>query len=98
MKGVYLLTDTSTGYHYVGSAYGDAGIWSRWANYLGTGHGGNTEIDALINEKGYNYALSNFKLALLEPMVSSAEIDLVRERESYWKRVLLSRSFGLNGN
>lgn len=100
MKGVYVLTDTSTGNHYVGSASGDAGIWSRWSNYLGTGHGGNKEIDALLKQKGEDkdYALNNFKLALLEPMISSTETNMILERESYWKKVLLSRSFGLNGN
>jgi hypothetical protein len=28
-KGVYLITDSKTGKLYVGSAYGDAGIWGR---------------------------------------------------------------------
>jgi hypothetical protein len=31
-KGVYLITDTSNGKRYVGSAYGVTGIWSRWAS------------------------------------------------------------------
>ncbi len=29
-QGVYLITDTKTGLRYVGSAYGENGIWSRW--------------------------------------------------------------------
>ena len=101
-KGIYLLTNTSTGRHYVGAAYGDAGIWSRWSAYLQSGHGGNKELKELLGDDAgiYNldYALAHFKLALLEPMTAAAEIDTVRERESHWKRVLLSRNFGLNAN
>ena len=33
IKGIYLVTDTHTGRRYVGSAYGDMGIWSRWRQY-----------------------------------------------------------------
>jgi hypothetical protein len=40
VKGVYLITDTKTGKRYVGSAYGESGIWSRWCAYAATGHGG----------------------------------------------------------
>ena len=40
IKGVYLITDTNTEKRYVGSAYGGAGIWSRWSDYAWTGHGG----------------------------------------------------------
>ena len=38
VKGVYLIVDRGTGKMYVGSAYGDSGIWSRWACYIGSGH------------------------------------------------------------
>ncbi len=39
IKGVYVITDKKTGKKYIGSAYGDTGIWSRWASYMKTGHG-----------------------------------------------------------
>lgn len=32
VKGVYLITDLKTEKRYVGSAYSDQGIWSRWCN------------------------------------------------------------------
>lgn len=39
-KGIYLISDTETGKLYVGSAYGEEGIWGRWSNYVATnGHG-----------------------------------------------------------
>jgi hypothetical protein len=31
MKGVYVIHDQVTGEPYVGSAYGDTGIWARWS-------------------------------------------------------------------
>jgi hypothetical protein len=39
VKGVYLIVDRGNGKMYVGSEYGDSGIWSRWACYIGTVHG-----------------------------------------------------------
>ncbi len=33
VKGVYVIYDKSSGKKYVGSAYGDTGIWSRWSSY-----------------------------------------------------------------
>ncbi len=39
VKGIYLITDRSTGRRYVGSAYGEGGVWSRWLSYVETGHG-----------------------------------------------------------
>ncbi|MFA5689708.1 MAG: hypothetical protein WC959_11275 [Kiritimatiellales bacterium] len=39
IKGVYLISDTTNGKVYVGSAYGDSGVWSRLQCYVGTGHG-----------------------------------------------------------
>ena len=65
IKGVYLITDKSNGKKYVGSAYGDSGIWSRWECYIGTGHGWNDEFTKLIAEKGIEYARDNFKFTLI---------------------------------
>jgi hypothetical protein len=98
IKGVYLICDKSNGKKYVGSAYGGDGIWSRWSCYIGTGHGWNDELITLINEKGKNYARMNFKFSLLEIMKMTASDELIRNRESFWKRTLLSREFGYNKN
>lgn len=99
VKGVYLITDSSNGKKYVGSAYGEYGIWSRWACYIGTGHGWNDELTKLISSKGVEYAFDNFKITLLEyrPMKTS-DNDIIA-RESFWKEVLLSRGeYGYNKN
>ena len=98
-KGVYLITDKNNGKRYVGSAYGDSGIWSRWACYIGTGHGGNDELIEIIKEKGIEYARSNFVFALLEYRSMKADDKTIVEREKYWKEVLLTRGqYGYNKN
>lgn len=98
VKGVYLIVDKSNGKMYVGSAYGDAGIWSRLQTYIVTGHGDNDDLVRLIGLRGINYALSNFKFSILEVFTTNTSDDEILDREAYWKRVLLSRQFGYNKN
>ena len=83
---------------YVGSAYGDSGIWARWACYIGTGHGWNDEMVKLINEKGIEYARQHFKFTLLEFRSMNTDDHIIQEREQFWKRILLSGTFGYNKN
>lgn len=40
-KGIYVITDTQSGQHYVGQAAGAGGFWQRWSDYATTGHGHN---------------------------------------------------------
>ena len=98
IKGVYLISDKNNGKQYVGSAYGNMGIWSRWACYIGTGHGWNDELTKLINEKSIKYARENFRFSLLEVSLMSTSDDAIIARESHWKNALLSRAFGYNKN
>jgi hypothetical protein len=98
MKGVYVISDKSNGKHYIGSAYGDAGIWSRWACYVGTGHGWNDELVKLLQSKGPKYARDHFRFAILEVMIKSTPDDVVLAREAHWKRAILSREHGYNRN
>jgi len=101
-QGVYLITDTKTGLRYIGSAYGDEGIWSRWAGYFKSGgDGGNTLLKKLLKpkSKGVKYARENFQFSLLEQASSRESEQQVIEREGYWKDVLMTRgTFGLNDN
>jgi hypothetical protein len=99
IKGVYVIFDKSKAKKYVGSAYGDIGIWSRWAVYIGTGHGWNDELTKLINKKGYKYATENFVFTLLEYRSMKTDDSIIIHRESYWKECLLSRGdYGYNKN
>ena len=98
VKGVYLLTDKETGKSYVGSAYGDAGIWSRWSNYINTFHGWNDQMVSLVSKKGEKYIRENFKFSILEIHGMYASDDQIRQRESYWKEKLMTREHGYNSN
>ncbi len=83
---------------YVGSAYGETGIWSRWGCYIGTGHGWNDELTKLIKIYGIDYARQNFQFSLLEYRSMKTDDNVIIEREQYWKRVLLTGTFGYNRN
>lgn len=98
-KGVYLLTDDATGRQYVGSAYGNDGIWSRWCDYIASGHGGNVELRTLVPDATLDYCRENFRFSLLEAIAAKAPDELVIDRESHWKEVLRTRGeTGLNRN
>ncbi|MFM5838901.1 GIY-YIG nuclease family protein [Aeromonas rivipollensis] len=98
VKGVYLIVDKSNGKKYVGSAYGDTGIWSRWASYISTGHGGNEELTKLINAYGFEHARTNFQFSILEFRSMRTDDETIRNREQYWKRALQTNAFGYNRN
>lgn len=98
-KGIYVILDKSNGKKYIGSAYGDNGIWSRWCCYAGTAHGGNDELVELIEKEGVEYARENFQLSILEIWPKRTDNETIINRENHWKEVLLSRGdFGYNRN
>ena len=99
MKGVYLIVDKKNGKKYVGSAYNNDGIWSRWSTYIYTGHGYNDELVDLIDEKKIDYARKYFQFALLEIRTMKTDNETIINRENYWKEALLTRGeFGYNKN
>lgn len=57
MKEVYVIHDQRTGEPYVGSAYGDTGIWARLSEYVRTMHGGNLALRELVDREGRCAAL-----------------------------------------
>lgn len=96
IKGVYLISDKSTGRKYVGKASGGDGIWNRWADYAKNGHGGNVELKKLLRQKGEGH-MSQFQYSILEIADTHASDTDILARESYWMIVLGSRAYGLNG-
>lgn len=98
VKGIYLLTDKETGKSYVGSAYGDTGIWARWEQYINTFHGWNDQIVTLFKKKGKEYIRSNFKFTILEIHGMYTSDDQIISRENYWKEKLMTRIHGYNSN
>ena len=99
VKGVYLIVDKCNGKKYVGSAYGESGIWSRWCTYINTGHGYNDELVELIGQNGLDYARKYFQFAILELRSMKTDDDTIIKRENFWKEVLITRgNFGYNKN
>lgn len=93
-KGVYLITDTTNGKMYVGSAYGDDMILNRWKTYVKNGNGGNKELKKLE----IKHIKDNFRYSILDIFKSTTDEKIIIERESWWKETLLSRKFGYNAN
>lgn len=93
-KGVYLITDISNGKMYVGSAYGDEMILNRWKSYVKNGNGENVELKKLE----FDYIKENFRFSILDIFKSTTDSEVIIQRESWWKKTLLSREFGYNKN
>lgn len=96
-KGVYLISDRLTGKLYVGSAYGEDGIWGRWSQYVSTnGHGNNKTLKELIlADEGYGH---NFQFSILMLLPKTITPDEAIKKETLFKKKLGSNSFGLNNN
>lgn len=90
VNGVYLIKDKVSGKLYVGSAYGEQGIYGRWLAYAQNGHGGNLELQDLDP--------INFQFSILEIVPATTTADGVIECENRWKEKLGTRQFGLNKN
>ena len=111
-KGVYLITDRATGRQYVGSASGAEGIYGRWAEYvrakgnfreLPQGENKviypNEAFRKLIAKSGSKeYIEENFQYSILETFEINSEAQVVLDRESWWKEVLLTKEHGYNRN
>lgn len=97
VAGVYLISDTISGGLYVGAAYGEGGFWQRWSSYAATGDGGNVEIRELLAKQGKD-RLNAFRYSILEIADTHASEQDILGRETHWKKVLLTRSHGLNAN
>lgn len=107
--GVYVLTDTSNGKLYVGSATGKLGIYGRWSTYLDDGYDKAEENDKdypnkglkeLVEHNGIDYIKQNFRYSLMEyfPKNEFGKGKAI-EREKYWKKVLQSAEpNGYNNN
>ena len=96
MKGVYMIT-FSDGRNYVGSAYGEVGLWSRWTDYALTRHGGNAEMRKL-NDDTKGEFIEGARFTLIEAWPTRTEDALIIQREGYWKAALKSRKTGINRN
>ena len=98
VKGIYLICDTKTGKQYIGSAYGDEGIWGRWKEYVSTnGHGGNKALKELL-DKEWDYVCKHFQFSILMLLPKTVTAEEAIRKEQLFKRKLGTNSFGLNNN
>ncbi|MDI6005187.1 GIY-YIG nuclease family protein [Cobetia marina] len=99
IAGVYLISDHTEGEEqlYVGSATGVEGIWGRWVTYAKKGHGGNIKIRDLHRNRGDDFS-QNFRFSILEISDKQTGTEEMKAKENHWKRRLLTRDRGLNGN
>lgn len=89
--GIYLITDTRDGRHYVGKADGNENILQRWAAYAANGHGGNVELRNL-EPPSFRFSI----LRVFDPTTPGREINAA---EGHFKHALDSRRpHGLNRN
>jgi hypothetical protein len=89
-KGIYLLTCPQTREQYVGSATGDGGFWSRWQEYVQSGHGGGVALKSRDP--------SDYQVTILEVAGTASTRDDILRMEARWKAKLRSREMGLNRN
>ncbi len=96
VSGVYVILDQRNGKQYVGSAYGDGGIWARWKSYVKSPSGGNALLKKMLKTSPGRY--KRFQYSILRILEPSATKEEVISQESLTKRKLGSKAFGLNSN
>lgn len=90
VKGIYLITDTRTGRHYVGKAEGLENIRQRWNSYATNGHGGNVKLKQLKPH--------TFRFSLLRVFDPATPTSIINAAESHFKIALDTIKHGLNSN
>jgi hypothetical protein len=88
VQGVYLITDTRDGRHYVGKADGAENIRQRWGTYAANGHGNNRELRNRTPDAFQYSLLRVFDPATPETVINAAEV--------HFKRALDSVTHGMN--
>lgn len=97
LQAVYLILYTKSGLQYIGTTYGENGLWQRWETYVKThGTGGNIELINLKKQDPEFYHYLQF--SILEVLSKTADQKYCSGKESLWKEKLGSRVSGLNKN
>ncbi len=97
LQAVYMILDKKTGNQYIGTTFGQNGLWQRWESYAkGNFTGGNKELIALMENDSNFY--DNFQYSILEVLPKNASQKDCIDAESLWKEKLGTRTFGLNKN
>jgi hypothetical protein len=93
--GVFLITDTHTGKHFVGSAHGSDTIWHQWVSFAINGHADIKPLRRLLSREVGDYQF-NFLFSILEICDMRASKLYVDDRTDHWKKALCSITHGYN--
>jgi hypothetical protein len=97
LQAIYLILNKKTGLQYIGTTYGENGLWQRWESYVkGDKTGGNKEFIKLKEENELFY--KDFQFSILEVLSKTADQKYCSEKETLWKEKLGTRAHGLNKN
>ena len=97
LQAVYLILDKTTGNQYVGTTYGEKGLWQRWKSYVKSGFtGGNIKLEELRKNDSKFYV--GFQYSILEVLPKNANQGDCRSAEKLWKEKLGSKTYGYNNN
>ena len=92
-----MILDVESGLQYVGTTYGELGLWQRWESYVkGDGTGGNKELKSLKDKDSKFY--KSLQFSILEVLSRTADQKYCIMQESVWKEKLGTRAHGLNKN
>ncbi len=95
VAGVYLVTDTQTGKHFVGSAHSGDTIWHQWVSFAINGHADIKALRQLLSREVGDYQF-NFHFSILEICPLNAAKSYVEARTTHWKTVLCTATHGHN--
>lgn len=88
---IYVISDLNNGKHYVGSTYGENGIWGRWETYVKTNGYGDNKALKEMQKVDPDYARKNFQWSILEVLPLNVTSDQAVDRENLYKQKLMSR-------
>ncbi len=94
VAGVYLITNTSSGDLYVGSAYGADGILGRWKKYAKHPTGGNPQLEQLF--KNDRWHTKDLQFTILQTLPRTLTPTEVIHREWKYKEKLGRFAHALN--
>lgn len=98
VNAIYLICDNQTGKQYVGTTFGQEGLWGRWLGYAKTIHNGNTGIIEELKKRPDAY--KKFQYTVLRVLPKPIDQREAERIEKIYKKKLGSqlREFGLNKN
>ena len=97
INAIYMIIDKTTGKQYIGSAYGEDGLYGRWETYVNTEGTGNNVMLKELNDGDKEHYL-NYSFHILRVLPHSMDVAEIIKLESMYKEIYMSKIYGLNKN